>query len=126
MADLMGLEIDAKYNAAQEYVHAVFKGLARPEDIVSAYHSLQELADQHHCNKLLVDGTGLELDYDSAALMAVMHSLKRLFSKFRIARVVKLSQYKQDLIEGIATSAGHHLKNFAHEKEAIDWLLERE
>lgn len=118
----MTLKLDTQYDEAQGLVQAVFRGKALPEDVVAAYQSIEEVANRHQCDKLLVDVRQLDLDYDGAAIMAIMHSLKRMLSQFRIARVVNMAQYKQDLIEGIAASAGYRLKNFSDEQDARTWL----
>lgn len=124
MSDEQKFTADVSYSAPEPYVYLCASGSATPDDIKKMYSQAARLAEQHDIQSLLLDARKLKLPYDTEQIYEVVEHLAHLFASYKIARLIALDEFKQDLIEDMAEQKSLNLRNFESKTTAIDWLTE--
>ena len=111
-----------QFSAAGGYVEMTSSGPATPDLVKQMYQQAAQLAKIHGVQKILVNVRHIHLTYDVDALYAVVDYLANIMGDFKIARLINLDEFKQDLIEDLAKEKRLHLRNFEHRDDAVNWL----
>ena len=107
---------------AEGYIKVELQGNAGTNEIVFMYQDVCDVAESNQFNRLLIDATGVTLDFPMTEFVPLMKKLSFMLEGFKVARLCNVFEFRQDLIENVSAKAEVILKNFTEEAEAIDWL----
>jgi len=108
---------------AESYVKVYLSGSAGAREIEFMYQDVCEVAEANQFDKLLVDAQNLTLDFHMTEFVPLMKKVSSLLVGFKVARVCKVFEFRQDLIENVSKKSDVDLKNFTDETAAVTWLL---
>ncbi|MEW6992541.1 hypothetical protein AADZ91_17890 [Colwelliaceae bacterium 6441] len=107
----------------ENYFHVQVTGDATPEAIIKMYNDLTLFGKAHNIANILVNISSVLLTYSSSEILKSMQKLQPILFGFKIARVVCMSNFKNDLIEAISEDKLMNVKNFDNNEMALDWLI---
>lgn len=108
---------------AEQYLKLSAHGAAGKSEILSMYQDACNAALNNSCFKLLVDVKGLTLAFPMTEFVPTMNQLTGMLAHFKVARLCKVFEFRQDLIENVSGKANLNLKNFSEDEKALAWLL---
>lgn len=114
--------ISISYDSTELYTLVKLRGNASSQDIVDAYTNIVNYANKRDCKKLLVDVTELEFAYSASELVTVVERIQPLLHDFKIARLIGLDGYFNNLLLQKAHRKNLTTENFECFKEAKMWL----
>lgn len=106
----------------EQHIKICLSGFAQVEQIESMYQDVVMLSEINQSSHILIDAVSSELVYPVKDLLPLMVRLKQLLGTFKVARVCRVGEFRQELVEEASSKYGIQIRNFAQEQEAIKWL----
>ena len=103
---------------------AEIAGELTPQDVFACYGVIVRRARRLQLERLLLDFSQAELDYNTADVINTSQQLINTLTGFRIARVIRAEDFRQDVIERIFADSSTPLRNFDDFPSALAWLTE--
>ncbi|AWL11156.1 hypothetical protein HMF8227_00660 [Saliniradius amylolyticus] len=100
----------------------VASGDASPEQVIAMYDDVGQQLASLQLEKVLLNATALQLNYSPDKVLEITGKLAELFKQVSLARVINLSDFRNDLIETFAARNQLRIKSFTEPEEAIAWL----
>ena len=119
MSTLFNYRVDS---ICDQHIKIRLSGLAKKEHIESMYQDVVMLSEINQSSHILIDAVSSELIYPVTDLLPLMTRLKQLLGTFKVARVCRVGEFRQELVEEACLKYGIQIRNFAQEQDAMKWL----
>ena len=121
MSTLFNYRVDS---ICDQHIKICLSGLAQVEHIESMYQDVVMLSEINQSSHILIDAISSELVYPISDLLPLMARLKQLLGTFKVARVCRVGEFRQELVEEASSKYGMQIRNFSQEQEALNWLTQ--